>query len=259
MLVKESQIELDTPSGKMRTYIYQPRTGDSLGLPVYQEKKYPGLIFFTAIFQKTPGIERMAVQLAADGYVVYIPEIWHMHLTPGTVLDAATTEGVDKGNALKKVTKLEDWAADLDILIREIRANPSCNGRIGCIGHCIGGHIVVRACMNPEILCGVSFFATDIHDGSLLGINGKAKETITRLDEIKGEVMMIWGRQDGHIPDAGRLRVYEAFQKSKAKHTWFEFNANHSFMMDNDPKGRYDGSVAHLCYSLALDLFHRAL
>jgi carboxymethylenebutenolidase len=65
VLVKESVADLDTPQGVMRTYIYEPKTTD-----VYQEKKYPGLIFFSAIFQRTPGVDRMAKWLAGHGYTL---------------------------------------------------------------------------------------------------------------------------------------------------------------------------------------------
>lgn len=62
--VKDSKKDIEAPSGVMRTYIYEPITDD---VPVYNEKKYPGLIFYTAIFQFTPGIDRMARRLASEG------------------------------------------------------------------------------------------------------------------------------------------------------------------------------------------------
>jgi len=253
MIIKDGIIELDTNTGKMRTYTYEPRTDD---LPIHHGKKYPGLIFFSAIFQFTPGIERMARLLASEGYIVYVPEIYHMHLPQGTVLNA-DTEGTAKGNLLKKSTKLEDWEQDVKVLVQALRSLPNCSGRIGVIGHCIGGHLSLRAALNPDILAAACFFSTDVHSGTL-GL-GETADTLARVNDIKGEVTMIWGRQDPHIPDSGRLKVYEAFQKSSLKHTWFEFNANHSFLMDNDPKGRYDPSVSKLCFQLVFDLFHRTL
>lgn len=41
MLVKESHVDLQTSSGLMRTYIYQPN------LPGYPEAKFPGVAVFT--------------------------------------------------------------------------------------------------------------------------------------------------------------------------------------------------------------------
>jgi carboxymethylenebutenolidase len=64
---------------------------------------------------------------------------------------------------------------------------------------------------------------------------------------------------DPHIPDNQRRKLYEAFQDAKPNYQWHEFNANHSFMMDDDGKGRYDPAVAALCYTLLFDLFDRNL
>eukprot|EP01116_Phalansterium_solitarium_P002632 TRINITY_DN1277_c0_g1_i3.p1 TRINITY_DN1277_c0_g1~~TRINITY_DN1277_c0_g1_i3.p1 ORF type:complete len:275 (+),score=3.96 TRINITY_DN1277_c0_g1_i3:48-827(+) len=258
VLVVSSHVDLETPSGKMRTHVYEPRpTGDALGMPVeYNPKKLGGIIFYTAIFQCTPGIERMATRLASAGFVVFVPEVWHTHLEPGTVLPADAM-GTAKGNELKTLVDLKHWETDVQVLVAALRQHPRCNGRIGTIGHCLGGHLVVRAAFNPDILASASFFPTDIHNGTL-GVNSQA-DTLERLPQIKGEITVIFGRQDPHIPDAGRLKIYSAFQQAKINYTWHEFNANHSFLMDNDPKGRYDPEVADLCFRLVFDLFHRNL
>jgi len=252
MLIKESTLELDTTTGKMRTYLYEPRSET----PIYQEKKYAGLIFFSAIFQRTPGIERMAMLLAGEGYIVLVPEVWHANLPLGTVLNA-DTEGTAKGNSLKKVTHMKDWDEDVKVLVKTLRDLPNCSGRIGAIGHCLGGHLAFRAALNPDILSSACFFPTDIHSGTL-GVGEKA-DTLERASEMKGEVAFFWGRQDPHVPDEGRRKIYTSLQGSKLKYGWFEFNANHSFLMDNDPKGRYDPSVSKLCFNIVFDLFHRTL
>jgi len=255
MLIKDGKVVLETPSGPMLTHTYEPKSGAEG--EVYQERKYAGLIFWSAIFQVTPGIDRMARQIASHGYIVYVPEIWHNHLPQGHVFNAAQSEETDKANALKKLQKLEDWENDTKVLIKALRENPRCSGRIGTFGHCIGGHLALRAALNPEILCAAAFFPTDVHSGTL-GVGDKA-DTLQRLGEIKGEFSFLWGRQDPHIPDAGRLKVYTALQQTKGKFTWFEFNANHTFLMDNDPKGRYDPDVSSICFQIILDMFHRLL
>jgi len=236
----------------MKTYVFEPVAE----VPVYQEKQYPGLIFFSAIFQVTPGIDRMARRLASHGYIVYVPEIYHMHVEPGTVYQA-DLEGTAKGNLLKKSTKLTDWEEDVKVLVKALKSNSRCSGRIGVIGHCIGGHLSFRASFNPDILAAACFFSTDIHSGTL-GL-GENADSLERRDDIKGEISMIWGRQDPHIPNEGRIKVYNALQNSKVNFTWHEWNANHTFLMDNDPKGRYDASVTDLSFQIAFDLFGRTL
>ena len=72
------------------------------------------------------------------------------------------------------------------------------------MGICIGGHLAFRAAMNPDVRAAACFYATDIHKRS----SGKGMTTTrsTALGDIKGELLMIWGRQDPHIPRRGPAR-----------------------------------------------------
>jgi carboxymethylenebutenolidase len=81
--------------------------------------------------------------------------------------------------------------------------------------------------------------------------------SLDRIPEIKGELLMIWGRQDPHVPREGRALIYNALADADRDFQWHEFNAAHAFMRDEG--ARYNASTAALCYALALDLFHRKL
>jgi carboxymethylenebutenolidase len=69
--------------------------------------------------------------------------------------------------------------------------------------------------------------------------------------ELRAEMMMIWGRQDPHIPDEGRRLIYSAMSQAGVSFTWHEFNGEHAFMRDEGH--RYDPSLAHLVYTM---VFH---
>jgi len=250
--VRDHFVDLDTPQGPMRTYVYEPKTEN-----VYAEKKYPGLIFYTAIFQRTPAIDRIAKRLAGHGYVVMVPEIYHALCPPGTIFEPTDPKQLEEGNRLKKIYKLDVWDNDVKVLVAALKSHPLCSGRVGCLGHCIGGHLVIRAAFNPDIIAAASFFPTDLHNRTLG--EGENADTINRFSDVKGELMVFWGRQDPHIPDAGRLKIYQALQSSTCRFSWFEFNANHSYLTDNDPKGRYEPAVSDLCFDIMFDLFSRTL
>jgi len=253
VLVKDTVTDIHTSTGVMRTYVYEPNLAPS----VHNPKKYGGVVLYSAIFQNAPTIQRMAKKIAGEGYVVVVPEIFHESLPAGTVL-SADVPGTEKGTELKKATKLSSYQEGLDMLVYYLKKHMQCNGCIGAIGFCVGGHIALRAAFHPEILSSACLFATDIITGTLGSFDGSIK-SLSELHKVQGEVMMVWGRQDPHIPDNQRKEIYETFQNSKINFTWHEFNANHSFMMDEDPKGRYDPAVACLTYTLVFDLFHRTL
>ena len=109
--------------------------------------------------------------------------------------------------------------------------------------------------MNPEVLAGVCFYATDIHKKSLG--EGMKDNSLDRISEIKGELMMVWGRQDPHVAAEGRVLIYQELSKAGTIFTWHEFNAQHAFLRDEG--ARYDPALAMTCYRMAIDLFKRTL
>ncbi len=109
--------------------------------------------------------------------------------------------------------------------------------------------------MNPDVRAGVCFYATDIHKRSLG--KGVHDNSLDRMGEIKGELLMVWGRQDPHIPGEGRALVYSAMTAAGINFTWHEFNGQHAFLRDEGP--RYDPELARLSYDLIFDLLNRKL
>jgi carboxymethylenebutenolidase len=244
MIIKSSFVDLDTSTGPMRTYIYAPAG----------EGKWPGLLLYPEIFQQTGPIVRLSQQFASHGYVVMAPEIYHDHEPPGTVL-AYDDAGKDKGNAYKHKTTLASFDEGATRVIRALKEHPSCSGRIGTVGFCIGGHLAFRAALQKDILAACCFYPTDLHTGTLGA--GKNADTLQRAKEIAGEVVMIWGRQDPHIPNEGRLKIYNALVESGILYNWHEMNGEHAFMRDEG--SRYDAELAKLCMTIALALFARKL
>lgn len=249
MIVKDSYVDLAVPTGSMRTYVYEPADET-----IYREREYGGLILYSEIFQITPPIVRAALHFAGQGYIVMAPEIYHESLPPGTAL-GYDDEGKQKGNLYKKTTPVSSFDEGAAAVAQALKDHPRCNGRVGAVGVCIGGHLAWRAALHREVLAAACFFPTDVHTGTLG--KGENADTLERLNDIKGELMVVWGRQDPHVPDDGRLLIYQALQNSDVKFTWHEFNAQHAFLRDEGY--RYDPGLARLCRDLAFDLFHRNL
>jgi carboxymethylenebutenolidase len=248
MIVTDSYADLVTPTGPMRAYVYVPEPARD------GREKFPGLILYSEIFQQTDPVRRLAIQFASHGHVVMVPEVYHEHEPPGTVL-GYDDDGKDKGNAYKWKTKLSTFDNDAQALIRALQLHPACSGRLGVVGICLGGHLAFRAAFNREILAVCCMYPTDIHSGTLG--EGKHADSLRRAGDIRGELLMIWGRQDPHIPYEGRLAIYKTLHEAGTLFTWHEFNAQHAYMRDEG--ARYDPAVARLSLGLALDLFDRNL
>ena len=245
MTIKDNEfVDVPTPSGPMRTFLFRPTAPG----------KYPGIVLYSEIFQVTGPIRRTAALLAGHGFLVAVPEIYHEFEPAGTVL-AYDQAGADRGNALKTTKELAAYDADARAALTFLKSHELCTGKLGVMGICIGGHLSFRASMNLEVAGAVCFYATDIHKRGLgKGMNDNSLE---RIPEIKGELLMLWGRQDPHVPGEGRAKVYAALAAAGTLFTWHEFNGAHAFLRDEGY--RYDPELARISYGLAIDFFRRKL
>ncbi|MEY4588004.1 MAG: hypothetical protein RL497_80 [Pseudomonadota bacterium] len=245
MLIRNHSTDINTPTGPMRTYVYQPvDTG-----------KYPSIIFYSEIFQQTGPIRRAAQMLAGHGFNVLVPEVFHELNPLGCVL-GYDDAGRDKGNADKAQKYLEAHDSDTQALINFSDSLPSHNGAIGAMGVCLGGHLAFRAAINPRIRAASCFYATDIHTGGIIPAQ-PGNETRNQAQHITGALQMVWGKQDPHIPAAGRTEVYQLLSGLNLNFTWHEFNGQHAFMRDEGE--RYDAELHLLGMQMAIGFFQRGL
>lgn len=244
MLIQEDHVDLPTPAGLMRTFIFRP----------VAQGQFPGIVLFAEIYQMTGPIARTARMLAGHGYVVAVPEIYHDFENPGSPFEY-NEQDTAKGNKYKTEKTLVSYDDDARACIEHLLQREDCNGRLGCVGICLGGHLSVRCALNPEIQAGVSFYATDMHTRTLA--KGKQDDTLGRLNEIKGEMLMIWGKQDPHIPLQGRQLIYNSMTDAGVNFTWHEFNAQHAFIRDEGY--RYNQPLAEICYAMLFEMFDRVL
>jgi len=245
MVIKDYEfVSIETPTGPMRTHMFRPAA----------EGRYPGILLYSEIFHVTGPIRRTAALFAGHGYVVAVPEIYHEFEPAGAVF-AYDEAGSARGNELKTTKELASYDGDARAALAFLKSYPHCTGRLGVAGICIGGHLAFRAAMNPDVLAGVCLYPTDLHKRGLG--KGKSDDSLERAREIRAEMLMIFGRQDPHIPREGRLTIYSAMTDAGIHFTWHEFNAAHAFIRDEG--ARYDPAAARLCYGLALELLGRKL
>ena len=88
MQILQEQQGLMVDGSLMRLHVAQPKAGG----------QYPGVVFFSDIYQLGEPMLRLANRLAGYGYVVAAPEIFHRLERPGTVLEPGGV-GRLRGNA----------------------------------------------------------------------------------------------------------------------------------------------------------------
>lgn len=245
MKIQTETVDITTPTGVMRSYIYRPQ----------EAGEYPAIIYYSEIFQQTAPIARSAALMAGHGFVVIVPEVFHELNPIGTVLEY-DDQGKNKGNQDKLSKTLEAHDSDTQAMIDFLGQQDYCTGQVGSMGVCIGGHLAFRAALNPAIKAASCLYATDIHSNTLPAAKGN--DSLSRCGDINGELLMVWGKQDPHVPDSGRALIQQTMLSQQVHFSWHEFNAAHAFMRD-EGLDRYDPELALQVYAMSVDLFRRKL
>ncbi|KAK6456833.1 carboxymethylenebutenolidase [Scheffersomyces xylosifermentans] len=251
MLIEETYHDVKTSYGTtMRLFVYHPK------VPNYPNVKFPGVIVYSEIYQVTGPVTRIAKDIAGQGFIVVCPSIYHNFESYEAL--AYDEEGTDKGNKYKIEKEVKSYDEDNDLSIKYLLSLPTCNGKIGATGMCLGGHLAFRAALDPRVSAAVCFFATDIHIHALG--KGKNDDSLKRSKEIQGEIIMIFGDKDNHVPLEGRDLIRSTLRANKVALTFIEINdAQHAFVRDEASKGRYDPAITKLCTDWLFELFNRKL
>lgn len=244
MIITTADIDIKTPDeGHIRTFVAAPTASG----------KYPGIIFYSDIFQLTGPMLRSCARLAGYGFVVAAPEIYRRLEPPGLAIpfdDAGRTRGLDDAAR----TSAAEFDADCRSVLDYLSAHPSvAKGALGAAGFCIGGHLSFRAALQEDVRATVCFYGTGIHNGKL-GSDADAG-SLQRAAEIQGELLLVWGTLDPHIPAEGREKISSALAAAGVRFSQHQYDAEHAFMRDAGP--RYDPEATDEAFGEMVSFFRR--
>src|ERR1700730_6285518 len=243
MIVKNEYVDVPLAGSPMRTFVAAPNP----------DGEYPGIWCYSDIFQLTPPLLRTCVRLAGYGFVVAAPEIYR-HIEPPATVIPFDDGGRIRGQQDAAKTPVADFDADCRAGLDWLSKHPKvARGKIGAMGFCIGGHLAFRAAFQPNVRATVCYYGTGIHDGKL----GKDADagSLVRAKEIRGELLMILGTKDPHVPDPGRQMIDRALQRSGTRYHTLLYPADHAFTRDEGP--RYDPEATDLAFAEMIGLFRK--
>jgi carboxymethylenebutenolidase len=213
----------------------------------------PGILFYSDIFQLTGPMVRACQRLAGYGFVVAAPEIYHRLEPLGAVIpfdDAGRTRGLEDAAKMPVKDFDADCRAALNYLARHPQVAPA---KLGAAGFCLGGHLAFRAALQPDVRGTACFYPTGVHDGKL-GRDPDAG-TLQRFKEIAGELLIVFGTLDPHIPSEGRTRIINRLSADGIRFDVKLYAAQHAFMRDEGP--RYDPQATDQAWMEMMTFFDR--
>ncbi|PSN20087.1 dienelactone hydrolase family protein [filamentous cyanobacterium CCP5] len=244
MQIKRQNLGWPVDDSLMRVYVAEPEPAG----------RYPGIVFYSDIYQLGRPITLLCDRLAGYGYVVVAPEIFHRLEPIGTVIEPNDL-GRLRGNDDARRTEVAEYDADARSLLEWLQAHGAiAPDKIGAMGFCIGGHLALRAALQPEVKATVSCYPTGVHSGKL---GRGVADTLERFKEITGPVLTVFGSLDPHVPAAGREQILAAFDQAKVSHQSLLYEANHTFMRDDGY--RFDPAATDAAWAEIIGFFRQEL
>ncbi|MFO0617086.1 MAG: dienelactone hydrolase family protein [Polyangiaceae bacterium] len=219
-------------------------------------RRWPAVVAWSDIFQLTPPHVRIVTRLASHGFLVVAPELYGRFEPPGTVFDF----DADRSRALEASAKTRlEWIDEDTRAVLDAVAARDDVGDLAALGWCFGGHVAFRAAFDGRVKAAACCYPTGVHDGKLGDRDGKSTRagSIERAGEISGELLLVWGREDPHIPADGRAALHAALERASVKFEARLFDAQHTFMRDEG--ARYDAEAADRAFVAIVDLLRRTL
>lgn len=205
----------------------------------------PGIILLQEAFGVNHHIRGVADRLAAAGYAVVAPELFHRTAAPG--LEIAYSDFATVAAPHFQAITVEDLTADLQAAHTWLTTQPLVKvDKIGSIGFCLGGRVSFLANAVLPLAAGVSYYGGGTH---LLK---------DRAADLHAPHLFFWGGLDAHISKAHIAEVTAAVEAAGKPYLNAVISyADHGFNCDERPS--YHSQAAAEAWALTLAFFKEKL
>jgi carboxymethylenebutenolidase len=197
-----------------------------------------------AVIHHMPGYDRWCKEvvrrLAAEGFLAVMPNLYHRE-APGAAPD-------DAAAAVRALGGVPDerLVGDVDGAAKYIKALPTSNGKVGCIGYCSGGRQSFLAACSLKLDAAVDCYGAGVVHGAPPGSPLRAGAVLDRAKDLSCPLLGLFGADD-KFPPPDEVAVLEKELASLGKSYEFHsyLGAGHAFFnADRDsyrPEAAVDG------------------
>jgi carboxymethylenebutenolidase len=240
--VKDSDVTIRTPDGECDAYFVTPTTGAHAAVLVWPD-----------IFGLRPTMRDMGKRLAEEGYSVLVVNPFYRQKKAPTAPNGAQTpipELVPMMQALTATTHVTDAKAFIAWL--DARAEVDKGKKIGTIGYCMGGPIVMRtaAAVPDRVGAGGSF-----HGGGLVTQNPDSPHLL--IPQMKAQFLIAVAENDDMRDPNSKTALKQAFEAAKLKAEIEVYPAAHGWCPPDTQV--YDREQSERAWSRMLAMFETAL
>ena len=240
--MKEREIDVTTPEGEMKTFLYHPE----------HEGPHPVVLYLMDAPSIRPALKEMANRLASAGYYVMLPYLFYRG---GPFREfGQSDEDMHARSELMGTVTPTNIVSDAAALLAVADADPAAaDGKIGAVGFCMSGGLVISLAraMRERVAAVAS-----IHGAWL--VRDTPDSPHRDLESVKAEIYFGWCDNDPTAPPEHVPVMREALDAAGITYTldWLT-DALHGYA---PPGGeRYNREASELHWERVHALFRRHL
>jgi carboxymethylenebutenolidase len=209
----------------------------------------PGILLFQEIFGINDNMRGLADRLAAEGYVVLVPDMF-WRLEPR--FERKDESGMGEAFGMIQRYDFATAPADVNATHAHLLAMPECTGKVGAVGFCFGGALAFVAAATSTV-DGKGVDAAVCYYGS--AINGM----LTMVGGIECPVMYHYGEADAYISAESVAEVERAVAACPGvEFHRYEAPAGHAFS-NWDAPSMYHEPAAEAAWARTVEFLDRHL
>src|SRR6185369_5624947 len=158
----------------------------------------PGIVVLQEIFGVNDQMRTVADWYAAHGFVALCPDLF-WRLERGVELtEKDRNKAFELYQKLDEAKAVEDAAAALEFL----RKHPACSGRVGTLGHCLGGNLAYLLSVRFKPDCAVGFYGVSI------------EKTLDEASSLSCPLMLHIAGNDKFCPPEAQATIHSALDSN---------------------------------------------
>jgi len=157
----------------------------------------PGVLLIQEIFGVNADMRSIAQSYAKRGYLAVVPDLF-WRFAPGIELDPEIES--DRTTALDLYGKFDQDIAvgDLKSTLRALRDLPTCSGKAGCVGFCLGGTLAYLMATRSDSDVNIGYYGVGI------------ERALGEVSSITNPLMLHIAKADAYVPAAAQNAIRKA-------------------------------------------------
>jgi carboxymethylenebutenolidase len=174
--------------GSFSAYLATPKSG-----------KGPGIVVIQEIFGVNAGIRAIADRLAGQGFTALAADLF-WRIEPDIQITDKTEAEWKRAFELYQTFNQDKGIEDIKATIAALRAHPSCTGKVGAVGYCLGGRLAFLCATRTDIDAAVGYYGVGLD-----GLLGEARN-------IKKPLLLHVAEEDKFVDKAAQAKIKDGLR-----------------------------------------------